>query len=106
MRSLTFRALTALFCTTAVATFAFDAGSAQSCARASDELRSAQSVLADAMRHCDEAGAAYHACMEGNKHDGRACSAQKKAADAAMQQRRQARVQYDAAAENKRRSCR
>ncbi len=106
MESLYLRGVAAVAVTLAVTAFAPDAGSAQDCARASDELRAAQSALADAMRRCDEAGATYHACMDANKHDGRACAAQKKAADAAMQQRRQARVQYDAAVENKRRSCR
>ena len=88
-----------------VATFAAEAGSAQSCARASEELRAAQATLADAMRRADESGAAYHGCMERNRQDGRACSAARKAADAALAQKRHARAVYDTAADNKRRSC-
>jgi hypothetical protein len=106
MKSLTLRVLTAVSLAAAVVSFAPDAGSAQDCARANGELRAAQSALADAMRRADEAGASYHACMQGSRHDARACVAQKRALDTAMQHKRQARSNYDAAVENKRRSCR
>ncbi len=87
------------------APLAIDVESAQDCARASDELKSAQAALASAIRSADEAGAAYHGCMQRSHHDAHACSAEKKTLDSAMLCRRAARGAYDAAVEKKRQSC-
>lgn len=87
------------------ATLAVDVESAQDCARASDELKAAQAVLADATRKADEAGAAFHGCMQKNKNDARTCSNEKKALESSLACKRHARGAYNAAVEKKRQSC-